>query len=57
MHSISTEVMIHELRRLHRVHKDDRVDTFSTNWSNLCRDVADRLEELNNEVKRLNGGK
>lgn len=43
---METERMIRELRRLSELHKDDRVDTFATNWSALCRDVADRLEEL-----------
>ena len=43
---MNTETMINELRRLSDKHKNDRVDTFTTNWSALCRDVADRLEEL-----------
>ena len=43
---MDTEVMINQLRRLSEKHKDDRIDTLETNWSALCRDVADRLEEL-----------
>lgn len=43
---MDTERMIRELRRLSEKHKDDRVYTFETNWSALCRDVANRLEEL-----------
>ena len=43
---MSTEEMIHELRRLAELHKDDPVYTGDTNWAALCRDVADRLEEL-----------
>lgn len=43
---MDTEVMIRELRRLYEKHKNDRVDTFATNWSLLCFDVANRLEEL-----------
>lgn len=43
---MDTERMIRELRRLSEKHKDDRVDTFATNWSVLCSDVANRLEEL-----------
>ena len=43
---MDTERIIRELRRLSEKHKDDRVDTFSTDWSLLCRDVANRLEEL-----------
>ena len=49
---MDTEKMIRELRRLSEKHKGDRVDTFATNWSALCRDVADRLEELL-EYKRM----
>ena len=43
---MNTESMIRELRRLYELHKNDKVDTFATNWSALCRDVADKLEEL-----------
>lgn len=44
---METEVMIRELRRLAEKHQNDIVGTFATNWSLLCRDVANRLEELN----------
>ena len=43
---MDTERMIRELRRLSELHKNDRVGTFATNWSLLCHDVANRLEEL-----------
>lgn len=43
---MDTERMIRELRRLADEHKNDKVDTFATNWSVLCSDVANRLEEL-----------
>ena len=43
---MKTEEMICELRRLEEVHKDDFVGTCETNWSLMCRDVANRLEEL-----------
>lgn len=43
---MDTEIMIKQLRRLSEQHKNDRVDTFATNWSLLCWDVANRLEEL-----------
>ena len=43
---MDTERMIRELRRLAEKHKDDVVFTFETNWSLLCSDVANRLEEL-----------
>lgn len=43
---MSTEKMIQELRRLSKIHKNDRVDSFGTDWSSLCYDVANRLEEL-----------
>ena len=38
--------MIRELRRLEEVHRDDFVGTGEPNWSLMCRDVANRLEEL-----------
>lgn len=43
---MDTEKMIRELRMLSEKHKNDRVDTFEINWSILCKDVANRLEEL-----------
>ena len=43
-------MMIAELRRLSQIHKNDRVLTFETNWSQLCYDVANRLEELQAEI-------
>ena len=44
--NMKTEEMIRELKRLSEKHKGDRVDTGSTNWSILCRDVAYELEKL-----------
>ena len=49
---MNTDVMIRELRRLAEKHRNDHVDTFATNWSVLCIDVANRLEELN-EYKKM----
>lgn len=53
---MSTEEMIRELRRLEKKHKSDRVGTFETCWSDVCRDVADRLQEYlereNEEIKK-----
>ena len=43
---MDTEVMIRQLRGLSEEHKNDKVYTFATNWSALCSDVANRLEEL-----------
>lgn len=40
--------MIIELRALEEKHKNDFVSTCATNWSLLCHDVANRLEELLN---------
>jgi hypothetical protein len=40
------EEMICELRRLEEAHKDDFVGTGETNWSLMCYDVANWLEEL-----------
>ena len=49
---MNTESMIRELRRLSNKYKDYKVDTFATNWSALCSDVANKLEELY-KYKRL----
>lgn len=46
---MDTETMIRELRNLQEKHKDDRVFTFGTRWADVCRDVADRLEILQDE--------
>ena len=43
---MTTGDMIRELRRLEEVHRDDFVGTGEPNWSLMCRDVANRLEEL-----------
>jgi hypothetical protein len=43
---MKTEEMICELRRLEEAHKDDFAGTGETNWSLMCYDVANRLEEL-----------
>lgn len=51
---MTTETMIAELRRLYQIHKNDRVLTFETNWSQLCFDVANRLEELQAEINSNN---
>ena len=51
--SMDTEQMIRELRYLENKYKDYTYSTFETNWYCLCHDVADRLEELNEELKAL----
>ena len=50
---MDTEQMIRELRHLEERYKDRTYSTFETNWYCLCHDVADRLEELNEELKTL----
>ena len=42
---METEQMIKRLRYLAEEHKNDKVGTCQTRWSDLCSDVADRLEE------------
>ena len=44
---METERMINELKRLAEKHKNDKVFTGEVRWSELCTDVANRLEELN----------
>lgn len=50
---METQQTITELRRLEEKHKNDDVPTFSTNWSLLCHDVANRLEELEKRPKDI----
>lgn len=50
---MDTESMIRELRRLEKKHENDVVSTFSNNWSLMCHDVANRLEELLQENEQL----
>ena len=50
---LDTEQMIRELRYLEKKYKDYTYGTFETNWYCLCHDVANRLEELNEELKAL----
>ena len=49
---MDTEQMIRELRYLENEYKDRKYSTFETNWHLMCHDVANRLEELNNELKK-----
>ena len=51
--SMDTEQMIRELRYLEEKYKNCTYSTFETNWYCLCHDVANRLEELNEELKAL----
>ena len=59
---MDTEQLIKELRYLEEKYENcmygilelDGV-TIKTNWYRLCRDVADRLEELSEELKALKG--
>ena len=49
---MDTEQMIRELRYLENKYKDCTYSTFETNWHCMCHDVANRLEELNDELKK-----
>lgn len=57
---MDTEQLIKELRYLEEKYENciygilelDGI-TIKTNWYRLCRDVADRLEELSEELKAL----
>jgi len=44
--TMNTNDMIYELRRLAAIESEKPHPTFSIRWDYLCRDVADRLEEL-----------
>ena len=49
---MDTEQMIRELRYLEDKYKDRSYSTFEVNWYCLCHDVANRLEELYEELKK-----
>ena len=49
---MDTEQMIRELRYLEDKYRDRSYSTFEVNWHYMCRDVADRLEELYEELKK-----
>lgn len=51
---MTTEDMIREVRRLEKKHKNDKVYTFGNDWSAMCHDVANKLEELQDEINSLN---
>ena len=48
-----TDVMISQLRREAKKHENDKLQTFDTNITAMCTDVANRLEELENENKEI----
>ena len=50
---MDTEQMIRELRYLENKYKNYTYGMFETNWYYLCYDVANMLEELNEELKAL----
>ena len=49
---MDTEQMIRELRYLEDKYKDRSYSTFEVNWHCMCHDVANRLEELYEELKK-----
>ena len=49
---MDTEQMIRELRYLEDKYKDRSYSTFEVNWYCVCHDVANRLEELYEELKK-----
>ena len=53
-YGMDTDVMIRQLRVLAENHKNDKVRTFQTRWSDLCTDVANRLEEQEEMINKLN---
>lgn len=50
---MKTREMVRELRRLEELHKNDSVSTGVNNWSRMCHDVANRLEELEAKIFKL----
>ena len=50
---METEKMINELRNVAKKHENDKLNTFDTNITAMCTDVANKLEELNNKIIEL----
>ena len=49
---MDTERMIRVLRGLYEEHKNDFVPTFEINWASVCFDVAIRLEDQMEVIKK-----
>lgn len=49
---MNTEQMIRELRYLEEKYRNRSYSTFEVNWHCLCHDVANRLEELYEELEK-----
>lgn len=49
---MNTEQMIRELRYLEEKYRNHSYSTFEVNWHCLCHDVANRLEELYEELEK-----
>ena len=50
---MTTIEMIFGLRNIADLHRNDVVDVGELNLTNMCTDVANRLEELYNRVEEL----
>lgn len=50
---METSTMIRQLRRTAKKHENDKLWTFDTNITAMCRDVANRLEQLDQENRKI----
>ena len=50
---METSTMIRQLRRTAKKHENDKLRTFDTNISQMCTDVANRLEEIEAEKQEI----
>ena len=50
---METSTMIRQLRRTAKKHENDKLHTFDTNINAMCLDVADRLEQLEQENRKI----
>lgn len=46
MYFADIDEMVKELNRLADIHENDKLPTYETNWSLLCREAASKLKEL-----------
>ena len=50
---MKTDVMIRQLRYISKKHENDKLNTFDTNITQMCLDVSNRLEDLNEKTEKV----
>lgn len=50
---MESKEMVKELRRLEEKHKNDKICTGDNNWSKMCHDVANKIEEQDETISKM----